>query len=100
MDEALRRLDEGNRSGVAIISADNRARALVKSDKFAKPLMPVCAVCCSTATSEGGKIREKLVNHEAAKENNTKLSEEERKKKWHRYKKTAKRREKKSLRSE
>ncbi len=99
MDEALRQVDEDNGSGVAIMSADNRAHALVKSDKFSKSLIPVCALYRSSTTSESGKIRENFVNHEAAKESNAKLSEEEREKKWHRYKNTANRREKKRIRS-
>ncbi len=100
MDEALRRVDEENISGFAIMSADNRARALVKNVKFAMPLMPVCAVCRSPTTSEGWKIRENFVNHEAAKESNAKLSEEECKRKFRKYTKTENRREKKRMRSE
>ncbi len=88
MDEVLRRVDEENRSCVAIISADNRVRTLVKSDKFAKPLMPMCAACRSPTISEGRKIRKIFVNQHAAKENNAKPSEEERKKQGHRYKET------------
>ncbi len=100
LDEALKRLDEENGSGVEFMSADNRARALVKAEKFAKPVLPVCAVCRSPTTSEGGKIRENFVNNEAAKESNAKLSEEKRKKRWRRYTKTANRRNKKRMRTE
>ena len=94
MAKALRCVDLENRSHVAIMSVDNRARALVKSHKYAKPLMPVCARCRSPTISEGGKIRENIFNHKAAKENNAKLSEEDRRKKWHRHTETANRREK------